>query len=97
MEGCLAGRKAVAISFPFFKGWNNWTPEEVDTSVKVCKQTKLLWLWLEGVALLLGELIQTSNRYGTEQNCVMASPPMARRGQSPRQNAAGTSRNVVLC
>ena len=35
MEGVLAGRKAVAISFPFFSGFNNWTSEEVTDAVRV--------------------------------------------------------------
>ena len=31
--GAVAGRRAVALSFPFFSGWNNWTPAEVDAAV----------------------------------------------------------------
>ena len=35
MEGVLAGRKAIAISFPFFGGFNNWSSEEVADAVRV--------------------------------------------------------------
>ena len=35
MEGVLAGRKAVAISFPFFSGFNTWSNEEVVDAVQV--------------------------------------------------------------
>ena len=35
MEGVLAGRKAIAISFPFFSGFNNWSEEEVADAVQV--------------------------------------------------------------
>ena len=34
MEGVIAGRKAVAVSFPFKDGFGNWSPEEVRTAMK---------------------------------------------------------------
>ena len=35
LEGSIAGRKAVAVSFPFFQGWDNWSAADVDTAVQV--------------------------------------------------------------
>lgn len=35
MEAAIAGRKAIAISFPFFSGWGNWTEDQVQTAVRV--------------------------------------------------------------
>ena len=29
----MAGRRAVALSFPFFNGWNNWTEAEVEAAI----------------------------------------------------------------
>ena len=46
LEGCIAGRKAVAVSFPFFHGWDNWAPADVDTAVQVAPlptTSKLPW------------------------------------------------------
>ncbi|KAK9826760.1 hypothetical protein WJX81_006820 [Elliptochloris bilobata] len=44
MEGVLAGRKAVAISFPFFNGFNNWSEEEVADAVQAAGDvTADLW------------------------------------------------------
>ncbi len=34
VEGALAGRPAVALSFPFFNGYGNWQQTEIDASVK---------------------------------------------------------------
>ena len=34
LEGCIHGRKAMAVSFPF-KGWGSWTEEDIDSAVKV--------------------------------------------------------------
>jgi 5'/3'-nucleotidase SurE len=43
LEGCLHGRKAIAVSFPF-KGWYSWTDEDVDSAVKVATEvTASLW------------------------------------------------------
>lgn len=35
VEGVLAGRKAIAISFPFFRGFSNWSKAEVDDAIQV--------------------------------------------------------------
>ena len=35
MEAAIAGRKAIAISFPFFNGWGNWTEDQVQAAVRV--------------------------------------------------------------
>lgn len=35
MEGVLARRKAIALSFPFYSGFNNWSNEEVADAVQV--------------------------------------------------------------
>lgn len=35
LEGVLAGRKAIAISFPFFRGFSNWSKAEVDDAIQV--------------------------------------------------------------
>ena len=35
LEGSITGRKAVAVSFPFFKGFDNWSTADVDTAVQV--------------------------------------------------------------
>ena len=32
--GCAAGRKGIAISFPF-KGWNTWTDTDIQQAVQV--------------------------------------------------------------
>lgn len=45
MEGCIAGRRAVAVSFPFFQGWDNWTDADIDSAVQVGS------LWSEPLAL----------------------------------------------
>ena len=34
MEGALAGRRAIALSFPFFNGWSNWTPQDIDAAIQ---------------------------------------------------------------
>ena len=34
----------MALSFPFFNGWNNWTPAEVDAAVATSGQiVEALW------------------------------------------------------
>ena len=35
LEGVLAGRKAIAISFPFFRGFSNWSKAEVIDAIQV--------------------------------------------------------------
>ena len=35
LEGAIGGRKAVAVSFPFFSGWDNWTDTDINTAVRV--------------------------------------------------------------
>ena len=35
LEGAISGRRAVAVSFPFFRGWDNWTDADVDSAVQV--------------------------------------------------------------
>lgn len=35
MEGALAGKLGIALSFPFFSGWENWTQEDIDSAVQV--------------------------------------------------------------
>lgn len=46
MEGAIAGRKAIAISFPFFHGWGRWTEEEVSAAVRVAGSVSAR-LWRE--------------------------------------------------
>ncbi len=35
MEGALAGKMGIALSFPFFNGWENWTQEDIDSAIQV--------------------------------------------------------------
>lgn len=35
MEGAIAGKMGIALSFPFFNGWENWTQEDIDSAVQV--------------------------------------------------------------
>ena len=35
LEGAICGKKAIAISYPFFSGWNNWTDEQIMDAVNV--------------------------------------------------------------
>lgn len=35
MEAAIAGRRAIAISFPFFSGWGNWSEEQMQAAVRV--------------------------------------------------------------
>ncbi len=35
LEGALAGKKGVALSFPFFNGWENWNQEDIDSAIQV--------------------------------------------------------------
>eukprot|EP00884_Botryococcus_braunii_P007800 jgi/Botrbrau1/17020/Bobra.49_2s0076.1 len=44
LEGCISGRRAVAISFPFFGGWNNWTDEDLARALQAAGNVvKELW------------------------------------------------------
>ena len=44
MEAAIAGRRAIAISFPFFSGWDNWTPEQLAAAIRVAGLvTQQLW------------------------------------------------------
>lgn len=44
MEAAIAGRKSIAISFPFFSGWNNWTDDQVSAAVAATGSvTETLW------------------------------------------------------
>ncbi len=51
MEAAVAGRRAIAISFPFFNGWGNWSEQEIDTAVNAAGAvTEQLWQsWGEDV------------------------------------------------
>ena len=51
MEGAVAGRKAVALSFPFFNGWGGWTEGELDAAVATSVDLiARLWAdWAPGV------------------------------------------------
>ncbi|WZN61131.1 survival 5'/3'-nucleotidase SurE [Chloropicon roscoffensis] len=43
LEGCVHGRRAIAMSFPF-KGWGSWTDEDVSCAVEVALDvTGSLW------------------------------------------------------
>jgi len=43
LEGCVHGRRAIAMSFPF-KGWGSWTDEDVTCAVEVALDvTGSLW------------------------------------------------------
>ncbi len=46
MEGAIAGRKAIAMSFPFFHGWGKWTDAEVAAAVRVAGSVSAR-LWRE--------------------------------------------------
>lgn len=35
MEAAIAKRRAVALSFPFFEGWNGWTQEQIDEAASI--------------------------------------------------------------
>lgn len=44
MEAAIAGRRSIAISFPFFSGWGNWTEEQIAAAVIASGSvTKQLW------------------------------------------------------
>ncbi|BDA43778.1 probable 5'-nucleotidase SurE [Coccomyxa sp. Obi] len=51
MEGALAGKMGIALSFPFFNGWENWTQEDIDSAIQVAGKvvTDLWWDWQQGV------------------------------------------------
>ena len=53
LEGAVAGRRAVALSFPFKNGFGNWTDEELRLAVEASgKVVADLWeSWGEGVDL----------------------------------------------
>lgn len=44
LESAIAGRRAVAISFPFFDGWNKWTDAQIEDAVSIAGDV-LLELW----------------------------------------------------
>ena len=52
LEGALAGRRAIAISFPFNGGWGNWPSDEVAAAVEAAARvTTELWeFWAEEAA-----------------------------------------------
>ena len=51
MEAALAGRRAIALSFPFKRGWGKWTDAEVAAAVAVAAEvTARLWDAFEGPA-----------------------------------------------
>ena len=58
LEGCVHGRRAIAMSFPF-KGWGSWTDEDVTCALEVALDvTGSLWRsWSEedGLRLLQGD------------------------------------------
>jgi len=44
MEGVIAGRRAMAVSFPFKDGFGKWSPEEIDSAVTAAGETvSTLW------------------------------------------------------
>lgn len=44
MEAAIAGRKSIAISFPFCSGWNNWTEDQISAAVAASGSvTEKLW------------------------------------------------------
>lgn len=44
MEAAIAGRRSIAISFPFFSGWNNWTADQISAAVAAAGVvTENLW------------------------------------------------------
>ena len=49
LEGTLAGRRAIAISFPFNSGWGNWPAEDVAAAVEVAARvtTELWGMWCQ--------------------------------------------------
>lgn len=53
LEGAVAGRRAVALSFPFRNGFGNWTDEELRLAVEASDRVVAdLWeSWGEGVDL----------------------------------------------
>ena len=46
LEAAVAGRRAVALSFPFCNGYNNWTPAEMERAVEA-SVTLVASLWAE--------------------------------------------------
>lgn len=44
LESAIAGRRAIAISFPFFDGWNKWTDAQIQDAVSIAGDV-LLELW----------------------------------------------------
>ena len=65
MEGCLAGRRSIAISFPFFQGFHNWTDAEIGNAVKVFTQLH----FREAFCFLVqGPAMQLKVHYGSLQD-----------------------------
>lgn len=69
LEGAVAGRKSVALSFPFRNGFGNWTDEELRLAVEASgKIVADLWEnWGEGVDLYNVNVPLDFNRGGKEE------------------------------
>ena len=70
LEGAVAGKKAVALSFPFKNGFGNWTDEELRLAVEASgRVVKELWeSWGEGVDLYNVNVPLDFNREGGSNN-----------------------------
>lgn len=75
LEGAVAGKKSVALSFPFKNGFGNWTDEELRLAVEASgKVIADLWdNWGEGVDLYNVNVPLDFNRREKEEDD--ASPP----------------------
>ena len=51
MEGAVAGRRAISLSFPFFNGWGGWSDGELEAAVdsSVALVARLWETWAPGV------------------------------------------------
>ncbi len=66
LEGSIGGRKAVAVSFPFFQGFDNWSTADIDSAVQVAPPPIpefLLAIHLQAVVFLAEYMdLSTSSR-----------------------------------
>lgn len=85
LEGALLGVKSISLSFPFFKGFNNWTQGEVDSACEASLYViKDLWGdWdssqdtsetVYNINTPIGATLQTEVRHTTvETRCVVTA------------------------
>ena len=69
LEGSISGCKAIAVSFPFFQGWDNWTDADVDSAVQVASPNQCL-----AIITLPKPVKRPSQASWIKHNTVLTSP-----------------------